>query len=439
MDRGASDVTATIINALNQSQALVKELEQKSRSIDSLTRENERLRGDAAESSKKLQEVLDLLERNFKKEAEQHALIERLKQQVAQYTCREHLPSPQANSRSSTPGLPPCRPSHLLDHRSEVQVPSSSPLGPPRKRARSSSPWLGTPDELRNVEAPTRKAHTKDRSDRGVEAIPTVAEDGEDHNHEDSRKPRQRKFTDRDNQKAHQRLDTLLSDTPPRQCMLLLKPDQRSTKQKSLAASWKAPPFLRKSSSDVSRNSTAATEERPRTRFLQPKRHSAERSRTSREPLRCRGLSQLNLSHFRLNPNVDNDYYFISEEALRSKEDMEMIAATLGPRLDLSDDDLLMQMLGPGSEARIRTMTAVAKQNLVEEARASKVAELYGKKRRSTRARAPSPTGIWNSDMPGSQEAKKNRVEARRREREEIERRYQEACKQDGRWTFADE
>jgi hypothetical protein len=41
--------------------------------------------------------------------------------------------------------------------------------------------------------------------------------------------------------------------------------------------------------------------------------------------------------------------------------------------------------------------------------------------------------------MPGTQEEKENREKARLMEREEVERRYREATKDNGRWLFADE
>jgi hypothetical protein len=41
--------------------------------------------------------------------------------------------------------------------------------------------------------------------------------------------------------------------------------------------------------------------------------------------------------------------------------------------------------------------------------------------------------------MPDTQEEIANRLDAKKREREEVERRYREALKEEGRWMFADE
>ena len=118
---------------------------------------------------------------------------------------------------------------------------------------------------------------------------------------------------------------------------------------------------------------------------------------------------------------------------------MEALAATLGPDVMLSDDDLLMYLLGPGSEDKIRTLTRVARENLLHEAQAKRVADTYGKMHRNLHQRAQSPTGFWNADMPGTQEEEKNREEAKQRERKEVEKRCREAFKQGGKWVFADE
>ena len=118
---------------------------------------------------------------------------------------------------------------------------------------------------------------------------------------------------------------------------------------------------------------------------------------------------------------------------------MEALAATLGPDAKVSDDDLLIYLLGPGSEDKIRTLTTVARENLLHEARAKRVADAYGKMHRNLHQRAQSPNGFWNVDMPASQEERTNREEARRRERQEVEKRYREASKEGGKWLFADE
>jgi hypothetical protein len=431
MGADASNVTATLMNALNQSQALVRE-------VESVKHENERLRRDVAEAERKMEEVSFSLEQNFRKAAERQAVIYQLKQQLAQYTEEQQLPPPKALSRSTTPGLPHTHLPRATSVCCEVQVPSSSPLRPPRKRARSSSPTSQAIVDLTNRQEPHRKVRVRNRADRGAAAIPTVAEDGEIHYPKAERKSHDVKPKDGRATKAHHRLDTLLSDSPPAKNVLIPRPDQRFVRRSSSDASSKGLPSFRKAPSDTARSS-GLTDERPRARFLPPVRQLAAKSVIVREPLRRLPVDQLTLSHFKLNPNMDNGYYFTSDEALRHTQEMAKITETLGSELDLSDDDLLMQMLGSGSEDRIRTMTVVARQNLVEEARATRAAKLFGKMRCSSHQRAQSPTGFWNADMPSSSEARRNKEEARRREKEEIQRRCHEACQENGRWMFADE
>lgn len=112
---------------------------------------------------------------------------------------------------------------------------------------------------------------------------------------------------------------------------------------------------------------------------------------------------------------------------------------TLGPDLQISDDDLLLEFLGPGSEQRIRTMTKLARENLIHDARVQRIANKYGKTHRNQHERAQSPVGFWDTGMPSTQEELRNREEARKREKQEVEKRYLEACKEGGKWIFADE
>lgn len=463
-DHPATSITATLINALTQSQTLVRQLKESSRTVDQLRRENEQLRQELealrqAQPVKEAQEdIAEHFDQFFRKNAEKQAEIDELKKQLYALQKKERkwrtqnpqIPSPLVSSEEteSIPSSSPLR-SPLFAALHKAAERASSPLAtttiqqspsPPRKRPRAASSGEEPLQALPNNKEPERKIRLreKDRATRGAEAIPIVTEDGEDHTRESDGKPKEHKPSEKRDVGAFRRLDALLS-TPSRANSLLFKPN--------------IVPSLRKSSSDLVRDAEVPSE-RPRSRFLPPKRRPA-RGPEDDEPLRSRPVSRLNLSHFKLNPNVNNGYEYAYDETVRNKAErkclpgctrpeccggqMEALAATLGPDAKVSDDDLLIYLLGPGSEDKIRTLTTVARENLLHEARARRVADAYGKMHRNLHQRAHSPSGFWNVDMPGSQEERKNREEAKWRERQEVERRYREASKEGGKWGFADE
>ena len=477
-DHPSANITATLINALTQSQTLVRQLEESARTVDRLRRENEQLRQELeslrqAQSVKEAQEdVSEQFDQFFRKDAEKQAEIDDLRKQLYALQKKEQkwrtqnpqIPSPLVSSDEpeSIPSSSPLRsPLFAALHKGPQRA--SSPLAittiqqsssPPHKRLRASSTCDEPLQALPNSKEPERKIRRreKDRANRGAEAIPIVTEDGEDHNQDGNGKPKEHKPSEKRDVGASRRLDALLS-TPSSANSLLSKPDQRSSKSASPVARPDIAPSLRKSSSDLARDA-APPPERPRSRFLPPKRRPA-RGPEDDEPLRSRPISRLNLSHFRLNPHVNNGYHHAYDEIVRNKAErkclpgctrpeccggqMEALAATLGPDAKVSDDDLLIYLLGPGSEDKIRTLTTVARENLLHEARAKRVADAYGKMHRNLHQRAQSPNGFWNVDMPASQEERTNREEARRRERQEVEKRYREASKEGGKWLFADE
>jgi len=104
----------------------------------------------------------------------------------------------------------------------------------------------------------------------------------------------------------------------------------------------------------------------------------------------------------------------------------------------MSEDEILLGFLGPGSEEKIRELTPLARTNLVHEAKTKRLANLYGRMHRKNFEAPSSPPDFWSVDIPGTQEHKDNREQANSKEREEVEKRFQEAMKA-GMWLFADE
>ena len=202
--------------------------------------------------------------------------------------------------------------------------------------------------------------------------------------------------------------------------------------------------------------------------FLPPKA-SATSGPEDHEPFRCRPLHRLSLEHFKINPAANAGEHYAYTEVVRNQQQrkclpgctreccrnqFQAIALTL-PSLsadgklnpnareanDQSDDRILLAFLGTGSEEKIRTLTPIARENLLLEAKTKLAADRYGKMHRQAYERQQSPPGFWRTEMPGSQEEELDRTGAKRREREEVESRFREANREDGkgRWIFADE
>jgi hypothetical protein len=190
------------------------------------------------------------------------------------------------------------------------------------------------------------------------------------------------------------------------------------------------------------------------------------------EPFRSRPLHRLDLDHFKINPKVNAGVDYAHMDVIRNRDQRKClpgctraeccgskfraVAASL-PKLtpnvkhslqadslddassQQSDHNLLVNFLGRGNEEKIHTLTSLARENLLLEAKTKIVADRYGKMHRHAHDRPKSPPGFWRTEMPGTQEGEIDRLDAKKRERDEVERRYREACREGGRWMFADE
>ena len=479
-DNSADRLHSTIINALQQSNDVTNQLRDQQRTIERLRKENERLKQELEQIHSQKLVVQDVaasppydLEQLFRQGAEKQAEVDRLKKELRNVQAKERKWRKQSHGITS-PMMTSVEPEHSPQTIPSTGAPApanpppttSSPgearrdkdsSSPPRKKPRksgdsneSSRPLV----ELNTNQAATEIRHRdrpRDRSARGAEAIPVVTEDGEDHNRIENVLSKEHKRFEKRDDSAFHRLGGLLS-TPSAGKHALTRPQQRISKSSSPGSTDSKMPMLRKSSSDLAKE-VMKPMDRTKKRFLPPKPKSAP-GPGDEDPLRARPVNCLNLSHFRLNPAVNDGYDFAFSETVRDREKrkclpgctqaccastIKFIIDTLGSDLNISDDDLLLEYLGPGSEQKIRSMTKLARDNLVHDANSKKVADKYGKMHRNQHERAQSPVGFWDTDMPSTQEELKNREEARRREREEVERRYIEAGREGGKWVFADE
>ena len=315
--------------------------------------------------------------------------------------------------------------------------------------------------------------------DRLGSNILTIAEDGENY----EKYPMPTSVTANKNQpaadpSAHRRLGELLSEPKPRKSLLYQPtPTVGSNLSKSSPIeAHTSKRFLPSKALSTASKPSADSLPKKRAPFLPPKRPpKATPAAEDDEPLRARPVQRLSLCHFKINPATNGglDYAFnsvVRNQSLRKclpgctdqrccGDAFRALAATLPGMAAyysdtrdpteheinscISEHDLLVSMLGgPGPEADgvIRTLTPIARRNLIHDARIRLLANLYGKQHRDEHSRrASSPPGFWRTEFPLSQEEKADRIEAERREREEVKQRYEDAMRGGGRWLFADE
>ncbi|ETI24071.1 hypothetical protein G647_03440 [Cladophialophora carrionii CBS 160.54] len=398
----SSSLTSTLVLALAQSEALQRQIGHAQKLIDQLKLENEQLRQEVQglrQAQAQLQtphpDLTIQLDQLFRKDAEKQAEIDSLRKRLAQPS---HARTPNASSPAlSGDDQPPLNASRK---RARINSPGDRPL----RDIDANSPPGGRPQQLRKSKGMFR--------DRTTEAISLIAEDGVDC-HSDDVRPKTRTPID-PGSSPNQRLQGLLA-----------------------APSAAAP--------------VAKDTPRPRSSKKTP---IQGRRAENNEPLRRRPLNGLNLSHFKVNPKYASGLDFPFREVVREKEarkclpgcnraeccgaSFKALAMTLPPDPKLSENDLLLEFLGPGSEQKISSLTPLARTNLVHEARAKRLANAYGKMHRATFEPPSSPPAFWNVDIPSTQEQEEIRGPAMAKQREEVENRYQEALK-GGRWLFADE
>ncbi|KIV92595.1 hypothetical protein PV10_03869 [Exophiala mesophila] len=421
--------------------AISNQLEAALKKVEQLTRENESLRS-RLERQQQVPDISAQLDSLFKQNIEKQAENDQLRVKIKHLQNKQRTWRPQ-NTDPSSCG-PYIEPSENKSERQAVEdadlVPNTArdlgtlrTVSEPqvgRKRPRIRSP-PETP--LREMSGNARLQLTSSSavkprrsldSASGTRKVDELAEDGENHSEHDSRIIGRRSSTTT-KAAATGRLENLLFTPRPDNLLLgqMKTPDPLSASRQPQLGS----------------NS-----------------HVSASIAMDQAPLREKPRSRLNLKDFKVNPRYSGGELFAVVEVARNKERRECLAgctkaeccganfkalATTLPQLldGMSDDELLVEFLGPGQIEMMEGLTPLAKTNLVAEARTKKLADAFGKMHRSAFDRAPSPPGYWNTEMPGTQEEQDNRAKSSLWEKEEIEKRYREAMKKDGRWLFVDE
>jgi len=185
----------------------------------------------------------------------------------------------------------------------------------------------------------------------------------------------------------------------------------------------------------------------------------SKRQLVNSTPLRCRPVSELHLSDFKVNPRVNQGYDYLYVESLRSRQQRhpDGVVQTLSAELPLTssmlplptseipygiteaDARILKEHMGNAYNVEsISNMPTAQQQDLVAQARLRLVAERLERHRMQFQ-RHQTPPGFWNVNMPTTQELEEERKEAERLERIKIEEMWKEAKREGGLWLFKDE
>ena len=332
-------LTSTLILALSQSEAVKRQLEDSVRIIARLERENEKLKQEIYDLRQQQQpdkpEFPARFDHLFRQDAEKQAEVDSLRQHSTQST--------NGTQQSQTPKAS-CP---------NISADEQTITGTTHKRKKLSNQECRLMPDSSPAPRPAQIVQSRRvLSDRGAEAIPFIAEDGADPSTEGQRNRVVEPA--RNNSSANARLQALLSPTSP---------------------ASKAPSRLHRRAPNV------------------------EKGPEDDEPLRCRPLHRLSLTHFKVNPKYTNGLDFVFQEVVRNKEarkclpscskpeccgaSFSALARTLPLDTTISEDDLLLEYLGPGSEQRILGLTPLARSNLVHEARAKRLANAFGRMHRA--------------------------------------------------------
>ncbi|KAJ9653216.1 hypothetical protein H2198_007574 [Neophaeococcomyces mojaviensis] len=495
-----TSLTNTLILALTQCQEQLQTIQRQAVRVDRLQQENQRLRRELEDykssnttrvETQPTTDVQDLFQKNIDAQAEIHRLNRKLKAYKEKTNGRLSVPLSSPLPSSPNPAQAPVlnEPDLSNAKRAAPQRSLSPPAGasrsvppsPPRKRQRANSG--GARDVLVEVSVNTLHSRTPSTSAskqsilEKAAAISCIAEDGDDHIPRDMNQKAQPQPISRENSASH-RLDALLADPSPVKSSLM-RPKPSSPRRATSGTRLSEVKSAR--ISNISHTASLperadSTPIRPHSRLEEPVSRvrgtarakvdessrtplgsragstSVSRARICRgpeddEPFRARPLQRLSMHHFKPNPRWLDSHGVSYDEFLhgRQGERIKALAETL-PHLPgqntngnpMSDHELLLDFLGPGSEERIASLTPAARNNLLLEARTKHVAQAFARQRQDYDKDQDVP-GFWMADMPGTQEEEENRAVAKQRERDEVKRRYEDAMSGGGRWIFADE
>ncbi|KAI5288746.1 hypothetical protein KEM54_004929 [Ascosphaera aggregata] len=183
-------------------------------------------------------------------------------------------------------------------------------------------------------------------------------------------------------------------------------------------------------------------------------------------PLRNRPLQSLRIEDFKINPDQNEGLDFAFCQVVRNKARRQCLESCMRPDCcgrhfrsmaimrPIDEENLAFTSLDNfDREALLRDTRSETDEALAEyfnrlpisskrekllDARASYYASRFAR-HRIDYARAPSPPGFWETDMPSTPAVPRQRGFINPAEQDKVKRMYQEAMKPYGKWKFADE
>lgn len=178
------------------------------------------------------------------------------------------------------------------------------------------------------------------------------------------------------------------------------------------------------------------------------------------EPFRCRPVWRLGLEHFKVNADHNQGYDYAFKDVVRGREQRKCLPGCTKPECcgnafrkfaeltsghtedqtssQAKDDERLLEDYLGGNVNKLRDMSKEERQETLIQAKARELANKHGKHRHAFERRQ-SPPGFWRADFPTTQEAQSDRAEAAKFERELVNKRFDEAMREGGKWKFRDE
>ncbi|KAL1955671.1 hypothetical protein VTO42DRAFT_8216 [Malbranchea cinnamomea] len=307
----------------------------------------------------------------------------------------------------------------------------------------------------------------KKRDDRGAAAVPCIAEDGEEEGHRREQEARHtsnaRTPTDASRHSSGglpgNRLLQLLAQ-PARPKLIL----NRSTRVANKPAVIEQLKFPANSNTEYPKTPQGKSKHEEEG-FATTIQEEPGEVTPEDEPFRARQPHKLGLEHFKINPARNQGLNYAFQEVVRNKAERKCLSGCVRPdccgrifrslalegrrgrppipevvtldSLDVEDRQLLEEYLGE-SKCILRNMSDKELRELLIDARAKQLADLFGRHRQA-HERARSPPGFWRTDMPSTQELERDRELAKEMERIKVMEKYREAMRPGGLWVFADE
>ncbi|PGG98528.1 hypothetical protein AJ79_08842 [Helicocarpus griseus UAMH5409] len=331
---------------------------------------------------------------------------------------------------------------------------------------------------------PDQTAKRRRYDPRGAEAVPLIAEDGEEVSHSRSKdgfsieKFQSNTRPEKAESPAANRLEDLLVGAPrPRPVLNSPLPNSGTPRQSPCGTPSKMPPRSTTPKSarprSVDKKDISARQPQPPASQSLSTSVAPSRPRDDHdispddEPFRARPLHRLDFEHFKLNPERNQGLDYAFDEVVRRKDLRKCLpgcvrpgccgegframaklkgfgTGAVGAREDLSlefldqeDRQVLNEYLGE-NKVVLETMTDRELRETLLDARTRNLANQFGK-HRHVHERARSPPGFWRTDMPSTQELERDREEAKKVAQEKLAERYREAMRPGGLWKFADE